>query len=462
MQFFTIKAKIILAYTAVFGLLLVIFSAIIYDSTKEAAYMKLSTNLKSYSISLRTEIEDQLEDNSSLNEKKLSSIKAEGLTGEKFELFNKNGKVILEDPFLSKLPLPDLSSLTENSFAFEKKRIHKHKYHILWSKFEAENDSIYILETAALANDVSEELDRMLYLFLMFIPAGLIITGFAAYFISKAAFKPITSMAETAQNISGENLDKRLELPKANDEVRVLAKTLNGMIERIDSSFKSQKRFVANASHEIKTPLTVIQTELEILEKRIKDTESIESIKNALSEIENLTNLTNSLLTVARIDSSQNKLNKDFIRIDELLADCAQAMNQAAVKKDIRINLSIEEAVEINADKEKLKSVFLNLIDNAVKYSAAGSSIKLNLNKIHDNKINVEIIDNGQGIPSAEIPFIFNRFYRSNEIRAEISGSGLGLAIAKEVIELHKGEMKVESNPGIKTVFTVVLPINII
>ena len=89
MQFFTIKAKIILAYTAVFGLLLVIFSAIIYDSTKEAAYMKLSTNLKSYSISLRTEIEDQLEDNSSLNEKKLSSIKAEGLTGEKFELFIK-------------------------------------------------------------------------------------------------------------------------------------------------------------------------------------------------------------------------------------------------------------------------------------------------------------------------------------------------------------------------------------
>ena len=143
-----------------------------------------------------------------------------------------------------------------------------------------------------------------------------------------------------------------------------------------------------------------------------------------------------------------------------MLADCAQAMNQAAVKKNIRINLSIEEAVEINADKEKLKSVFLNLIDNAIKYSFADSSIKINLKKNADKKVNIEVIDNGQGIPPAEIPFVFNRFYRSDEIRAEISGSGLGLAIAREIIELHKGDIRVESKPGVATIFTVNLPIN--
>ncbi len=459
MQYFTIKTKLILAYTVVFGILLVIFAAIIYHSTKEAAFLKLNANLKSYSISLRSEIEDQLDDNASLDIKKLSSIKAEGLSGERFELFNITGKIILSDPVLSKIQTTDLINLSENSFAYEKRRIHKHKYHILWSKFETENDSIYVLETAALANDVFEELDRLLYLFLIIIPAGLIITGFAAYFISKAAFNPITKMAGTAEDISGENLDKRLELPKANDEVRVLAETLNGMIERIDNAFKSQRRFVANASHEIKTPLTVIQTELEILEKRIKDAESAESIKNALSEIENLTRLTNSLLTVAKLDASQTKLKKDIIRIDELLADCAQAINQAAVKKNIRINLSIEEAVEINADKEKLRSVFLNLIDNAIKYSYTGSSIIINLNEGIKDKVIIEIINNGQGISSAEIPFVFNRFFRSDEIRAEISGSGLGLAIAKEIIELHSGKIKVESKPGVATIFTVILPI---
>ncbi len=331
MRYFTIKTKLILAYTVIFGILLVVFAAIIYHSTKEAAFLKLNTNLKSYSISLRSEIEDQFDDNSSLDIKKLSSIKAEGLSGERFELFDKTGKIILKDSVLSKLEVPDLNTVSKNLFVYERGRINKHKYHILWSKFETENDSVYVLETAALASDVFEELERLLYLFLIIIPAGLIITGFAAYFISKAAFKPITKMAGAAQNISGENLDKRLELPKANDEVRVLAETLNGMIERIDNAFKSQKRFVANASHEIKTPLTVIQTELEILEKKITDAESAEGIKNALSEIENLTKLTNSLLTVAKLDASQTKLNKNIIRIDELLADCAQAMNQAAV-----------------------------------------------------------------------------------------------------------------------------------
>ena len=445
-----------------FGVLLVIFAAIIYDNIKEASFLKLNTNLKSYSITLRTKVEDELEDLDSVDIRKLTAIKSKGLVSERFQLFDKTGNVLIKDSVLSKIPSPDFKKLRNKSFEYERYKINRQKYHILWSNFETEDDSVYILETAASANEVFEDLDRLLYLFFLIIPAGLIITGFAAYFISKAAFKPITQMAETAQNISGENLDKRLKLPKANDEVRVLAETLNEMIERIDNAFKSQKRFVANASHEIKTPLTVIQTELEILEKRIKDAESAEGIKNALSEIENLTKLINSLLTVAKLDASQTKLKKDNIRIDELLADCAQAMNQAAVKKNIRINLSIEESAEINADKEKLRSVFINLIDNAIKYSFENSSIKINLKIIDDNRINIEVIDNGQGIPQAEIPFVFNRFYRSDEIRAEISGSGLGLAIAKEIIELHKGEIKVESNPGITTIFTVTLPINLV
>lgn len=458
---FTIKSKIILAYTIVFGVLLIIFAAIIYHRIKETYFLKLNTNLKSYSISLRTKIEDELEDLGSLDTKKIATIKSKGLVGERFQLFDKKGKTIVKDSILAKIPVPDFNKLITKSFEYERHKIDHQKYHILWSNFETADDSVFILEAAASVNDVYENLDRLLYLFFLIIPAGLIITGFAAYFISRAAFKPITQMAETAQNISGENLDKRLDLPKAKDEVRALGETLNGMIERIDSAFKSQKRFVANASHEIKTPLTVIQTELEILEKKIKDAESAESIKNALSEIENLTRLTNSLLTIAKLDASQTKLDKNITRIDELLADCAQVMNQAALKKNIRINLSIEEAVEIYADKEKLKSVFLNLIDNAVKYSFHNSSVKIKLKKNINNKVAIEIIDNGQGISSTEIPFIFNRFYRSNETRAEISGSGLGLAIAKEIVELHKGEIKVQSKPGKQTIFSVVIPLNI-
>ena len=458
---FTIKFKIILAYTLAFGVMLTIFAAIIYDSTREAAFMKLDTNLKSYSISLRTEIEDELDDHETLDLKKLSSIRAKGLLDEKFQLFNSNGLVISKDTAFYNAPDENIKDGLKNTFLFEKKKVNHRKYHIIWSSFETAKDSVYMLETAASDKDVHEELDRLLYLFLLIIPAGLIITGIAAYFISKAAFKPVAQMADTAKNISGKNLDLRLELPKAKDEVRALGETLNERIERIDASFKSQKRFIANASHEIRTPLTVIQAELEILDKKINDNELNEGIKNALSEIENLTKLTSSLLTIAKLDISSDKLNLGKLRIDELLADCAQTMNQAAVKKNIRISLSLEDAIEIFADKDKLKSVFINLIDNAVKYSGPDACITIILVKSAINKVKISVEDTGIGIPPADIPYVFNRFYRSNEIRSEINGSGLGLAIAKEIVDLHRGEIKVESEPGVKTVFSVTLPTNI-
>jgi signal transduction histidine kinase len=458
---FTIKFKLILAYTIVFGIMLTIFAAIIYDSTKDASFMKLDTNLKIYSISLRTEIEDELDDHVPLDSEKLNSIRAKGLIGERFQLFNSRGDVIIIDSTLAKLHAQNVNNVLKNSFVYEKKKIGRHRYHVLWNAFETDKDSVYILETAASVRDVYEELDRLFYLFLLIIPTGLIVTGIAAYFISKAAFKPIAKMANTARNISGENLDRRLELPKARDEVQVLGETLNEMIERIDNAFKSQKRFVANASHEIRTPLTVMQTELELLEKKINDNEAKVSIKNVLSEIENLTRLTSSLLTITKLDISHDKLNFSQIRIDELLADCVQTMNQAALKNDIRLTLSLDEAVEIKADKEKIKSVILNLIDNAVKYSKSGSSVTITLEKNNEKSIVISVEDNGIGISASEIPYIFNRFYRSNEIRSEISGSGLGLAIAKEVVDLHRGEIKVKSEIGAKTVFSVILPANI-
>ncbi len=454
----SIKSKIILAYTIVFGLLLIIFAAIIYNSTKEAAFLKLNTNLKSYSISLRTEIEDEFDDQYSLDMNKLSSISSRHLIGARFQLFDRSGKIIIRDSILSKIPFPNINENIKKPFEYNRTKIEHQKYHIVWSKFETENDSVYVLETAASVKDVFEDLDRLLYLFLIIIPSGLIITGFAAYFISKAAFKPITQMADTAKNISVKNLDKRLELPIAKDEVRALGETLNEMIERIDDAFKSQKRFVANASHEIKTPLTVIQTELEILEKKIEDADSAEGIKNALSEIESLTKLTNSLLTITKLDASQTKLDVSKVRLDELLAECVQIMNPAAVKRYIRINLLIDDSIEIDADKEKLKSVFLNLIENAVKYSFHESKVSIDLQKIGDDKISISVENNGPGISSSEIPYIFNRFYRSNEIRAEINGSGLGLAIAKEIIEMHRGEIHVESKISEKTVFSILLP----
>ncbi len=458
---FSIKSKIIFAYTLVFGVMLSGFSFIIFQSTKHAEFQKLEANLKSYSVALQTEIAEELSKDRELDLKELRSVRAKGLSGVRFQLFNYSHKKILSDSILSQFPEINFNQTEKQVFHYSKFHTPKESFKILWIPFETEQDSLYVLETAASMKDAYEDLDRLFYIFIIIIPLGLILTGIMAYFISKAAFKPITQMSETAKKITGNNLDQRLKLPKAKDEVRALGETLNEMVERLDDAFKSQKRFVADASHEIRTPLTVIQTELEILERKLTDAEAKESIKSSLNEIDGLTKLTSSLLTLSKLDSSQIKLNLTLVRLDELLTDCIQLLNSQAIKKNVQLNLQISDSVEIKADKEKLKSVFVNLIDNAIKFSNSGSSVSVKLEIIDSKRIKIIFEDNGSGIPVHELPYIFKRFYRSNETRAEISGNGLGLAITKEIVDMHKGEITVSSEVGANTVFSVILPVNI-
>jgi signal transduction histidine kinase len=440
--------------------MLMVFAIIIYQSSKEAAFKKLDTNLKSYSLSLQSEIEDQLDDRGSINPERIKQIRPEGLDHTRYQLLNKRYEKMINDSLLSKhVSLENINLEKDQSF-YKTTKLRSHHFRVLISKFETGNDSIYILETAASLHDAYEDLDRLFYLFVFLIPLGLIITGFSAYLLSRAAFRPITKIVNTAKNISGKNLGERVEVPKVKDEVRELAEALNEMIERLDISFKSQRRFVANASHEIRTPLTVIQTQLEVLKRDLTNVEDQEAVDESISEIEKLTKLTNSLLTIAKLDSSRSKLNMEQIRIDELLADCAQDLNKAAIARGIKINLSISDDTEILGDKEKLKSVFLNLIDNAIKYSNPNSTVIITMENIPNDKVKINVENTGRGIPNTEIPHIFNRFYRSNETRAEIGGSGLGLAIAKEIIELHKGEIMVKSKPDEVTIFTVILRTN--
>ncbi len=459
---FSIKSKIIFAYTLVFGIMLSAFSFIIFQSTRHAEFQKLEANLKSYSVALQTEIMEELNGGGTLDIKELRSVHAKGLSGVRFQLFDSMHKKILSDSVLSQAPNIDFNKEKRQYFHFSRFHTPKETLKILWMPIETEQDSLYMLETAASLRDAYEDLDRLFYIFIIVIPLGLILTGIMAYFISKAAFKPVTKMADNAKEITGNNLDKRLELPKAKDEVRALGETLNEMVERLDDAFKSQKRFVADASHEIRTPLTVIQTELEILERKLSDDEAKESIKIALNEIDGLTKLTSSLLTLSKLDSSQIRLNLTVVRLDELLTDCVQLLNKQAIRKSVKLDLQINDAVEIKADKEKLKSVFVNLIENAIKFSNTGSFVSVKLGVMDSKDIKIEFEDNGSGIPPHELPYIFKRFYRSNETRAEISGNGLGLAIAKEIIDMHKGRITVSSELGKGTVFTVILPMNIV
>jgi signal transduction histidine kinase len=454
----SIKLKIVLSYTIIFGIIFSLFAYIIYQSTEKAELERLDTNLKTYSILLQSELEEQNQQKKDFNYSELKAIPSDGLKRSRFQLFYSNGKIILGDTILTDKNSSIVESISDGHDDFEKIRIGKHLQRIYLSIVEINEKTNHILVVSSSLEEVREDLERLLVIFLIIIPLGLLLAGLSAFFIAKKAFKPINKMIKTANEISARSLDKRLEIPQANDEVKDLSKTLNSMIERLDKTFKSHRQFIADASHEIRTPLTIIQTELELSLKNDNAGNTTTSIKTSLAEIDNLSKLTNSLLILAKADASRDKLNIEQVRIDELILDCVQSLNGLAELHKNKIEISIDEAIEIEADQEKLKSIIMNLLENALKYCGANKEIKIGLKRSDSKHIELNVSDNGSGISEIDVPHIFERFYRSNELRASVDGNGLGLAIVKEFVEMHSGSISISSKPG-ETTFLVRLPL---
>ena len=457
---FTIKTKIILAYTLVFGVLLSALAVVVYRTTRDAKIAKIDALLAAHAGKLLTEVEEDYNDQQVPETASLQAARTEGLSGLHLQLLLPSGEKILRDSLLPQLDPSLLARTFQGSVERTTIRIHNRAYRVLWQPVEIDERIPYVLELVVPMHEVMEDLERLRIIFLTAIPVTLLLTGMAAYGITRAAFRPIMAMTETARKITAASLHARLDLPTAKDEVRRLGETLNGLMERLDAAFTSQKQFVADASHELRTPLAIMRTELEFALNQSTEPAAREGIQTCLGEIDRLTRLTGQLLTLAKLDASPQDLHIGTVRLDELLVDCVQLAIPLAAKKDMQVEVYVESAVEVAGDGENLKSVILNLLDNAVKYSLKGSTVRASLSVNRPSGVRLTVEDDGPGIPAEELPHVFKRFFRGNSKRGEGSGSGLGLAIAQRIVELHRGTIKVHSTEGKGATFTVDFPLS--
>ncbi|HEY3296676.1 MAG TPA: HAMP domain-containing sensor histidine kinase [bacterium] len=458
----TIKAKLVIAYTLVFGLLISIFAFAVYRSTRDARLAKLDALLQAHAGKLLTEIEEDVNDQEDPKGAWLRSLTTEGLAGARLQLLLPSGQLVMADSLLQQSPDDAGPRAFHGAVQRATLLVGGRYYRALWQPVEIDEKVPYVLELAAPMHDLLEELEHLRLLFEIAIPVVLLLTGLAAYGITHAAFRPITEMTEAARRISAQNLDARLDLPRAQDEVRRLGETLNDLIERLESAFHSQRQFVADASHEIRSPLAVIRTELELALRETESPSIRESIRISLGEIDRLTRMSSQLLMLARLDANPSDLRTEPVRLDELLVECVQRTIFLAEPKGTKIEVYVEDAIEIRADGEKLKSVFLNLLDNAVKYSTDHGMVKVSLRLagIPSGTVEVSVDDNGPGIAHADQPRIFQRFYRCEAHRGQGGGCGLGLAIAAQIVQMHRGTLTVKSEEGRGATFTVTLPVD--
>jgi heavy metal sensor kinase len=290
------------------------------------------------------------------------------------------------------------------------------------------------------------------------------------YWLADRAMKPVQTIVYTARRISESDLSQRLNLDR-DDELGELADTFDQMLDRLQAAFERQRQFTADASHELRSPLTIIELESNRALEKPRTTKEYEQVLRLIqSENEWMSSLVNELLLLARMDAGQIAMRSNRLDLSDVVLEVSERLNPLASARGVMLKTGTLMECYVQADRVYLAQLLTNLVENAIKYSQGeGALVEVESTNqvVGDQKWSVvRITDNGPGIPEEELPYIFDRFYRLDKARsrqmdedyATISGSGLGLAISKSIAEIYSGKIEVESRAGNGTTFTVWLP----
>jgi two-component system OmpR family sensor kinase len=291
------------------------------------------------------------------------------------------------------------------------------------------------------------------------LPLILALAGLGGYVLSTRSLAPLAAMAAQAQTITGHNLETRLDIGKPAEELAALVVAFNELLSRLDQSFESMRRFVADASHELRTPISVIRGEADVaLSKDRSPAEYKQSLAIVLDESRRLSRLVDDLLNLARADAGHVKLQVRDFYLNDLLADCCRTVQSLAAERNITVECHPGADLQFRGDEELLRRLVMNLLDNAIRYTPPGGSVEAALESDGD-RVRIRVADTGIGIPEESAPHIFERFYRADKARSRQDGGfGLGLAIVKWIAESHDGAVELSSRNGAGSAFTVTLP----
>lgn len=324
-------------------------------------------------------------------------------------------------------------------------------YRVITFPLDSETNPTLFLQIAAPRVTLETQTRELKNILTFGLPAVLAVAILAGLFFASRALRPVQEMISFTNRLRAEDLHKRIPLPNAQDEIRKLAETLNEMLERIEKAFTSQERFVADASHQLLTPLTILKGEIETNARATTDEAQQKIYKSLLQEVDNLSRIVKDMLLLARIDAGENALQVAEIYLDETLIDVISRLQRLAKAKNIQISFDLlnqEQRAPILGDADLLTNLVMNLIENSIKYSPENQHIIVKLEwEPTANKLTIE--DFGQGIPQDLKSQIFNRFSRA-DTSSKTKGFGLGLAIAQKIALLHKSEIQFieKSTPG--------------
>jgi two-component system, OmpR family, heavy metal sensor histidine kinase CusS len=452
----TIGWRLTLWYGAVLAVGLFGFAGVVYSSFARNLMSEIDRALAE-ELSELAAVVREAPDRTGL----VSSLQADFGRHEFYEIqVSSNNAVVFHTPALveRRLPVPDVPQAEQSTVSAEVSGLGSFR---VATQLSAGPSGEYVIQAADSLKLFHRELAGLLTVMLS---AGPIVLGVGlagGYWLSRRALAPVDRLTTAAIDVSAARLDRRVAVENPDDELGRLALAFNGMIERLERSFDEMRRFTADAAHELRTPLAVLRSEAEVtLRSERSPSQYRHVLENQLEEIARLTRLADELLFLCREDAGLQKVELRPVRVDEVLEQLVGQLQTAAQAREVTLELEFASPCSVPSDPDRLRRLFFNLIDNALKYTPASGRVRVRC--VRDaNQIEVTVTDTGIGIPAEHLPHVCQRFYRVDQARdRSIEGTGLGLSICQSIVEAHHGALRVEHAAGGGTQVVVTLPLS--
>lgn len=454
----SLRTRLTTLFVIIFGTSTIVFAGLIYYSLNDSLLQDFDDSLYNYAVDVSRNIDigaknDLLFPPLKVDEGKIFPFPSGTAL---IQVRHISGEVLIRSGEFGSFKFPyikDIEKITEGTDSSYRTLTQTDgipdaeadSYRLITFPLDSIHSPSLFLQIAVPMTTFETQLDRLKLIIFFGFPAMLFIAITSGFYFSSRALRPVQEIIQKTQQIDASNLTERVQLPLARDEIRELAETQNQMLARIEKSFQSQERFIADASHQLLTPLTILRGEIEIQQK----TKNLDPqfLTSCLQEVEVLSQIVSDMLLLARIDAGSHALKMSAVNLDEIIIDVVARLQKHAMKKNINIKFDIQNKFDrpvLKGDSDLLSHLVFNLLENAVKYSPFDELVEVRL--IWEEKETVvEIADRGPGINENEKEKVFDRFSRLHP-SGKTKGFGLGLAIAKKIATLHNSDLQITDN----------------
>ncbi len=460
MRRLSIGVRLTLWYLVIFAVAQLGFGVGMWLILRHNLYEMVDRDLEGQVDDLKSFFEAQKK-NASIDKLREEVNEAYGIehSGDYLEVYVESGELIYRSTFLDAHRSELLAPHKITRQVMKNRTIDGKAFRFIFTNLNQINGHSYTVEMGVPVEGVVGTLSQFRSYLLMFAPLLLLAAAGGGYWLSRRALSPVDSLVRTAREVSGTNLNSRLQKLETGDELQRLSDTLNEMLDRIETSFLRITQFTADASHELRTPISLMRTEAELALRRSRgEAEYKESLRHILLEAERTTALIEQLLSLARADSGREALDLKPVDLRQTLESVVDGWQQIATMRNLQFSAKVDADIFVLGDETLLRRLADILLDNAFKYTPSPGTVRLLLEAKGESAV-ISVEDSGVGIAEEDRSKIFERFYRVDKARGRsLGGAGLGLAIAQWIVTQHRGSIGVESHPGQGSTFSAELP----